>query len=183
MTVTSGVPRGRYWGLSCSMSLLIIWMRGLRAPSVSLQITLSWEEVSILQKALQRDLGRLNHWAEANSWSTTRPSAKFCILITIIACIATGLVGAEWLKICMEKKDLGVLTDTRLNTSQQCVQVAKRSTANLACFRNCVFSWTGQWLYSALVRLHLKCCVHFWALHYKKNVEALKHVQRRATEL
>ena len=33
------------WGLSCLISLLMTWMRALRAPSVSLQMTPSWLEV------------------------------------------------------------------------------------------------------------------------------------------
>lgn len=75
---------------------------------------------------------------------------------------------------------------SRLKPVASCALAAQKASCILGCIKRSVASRMMEGilpLYSALVRPHLEYCIQMWSPRYRRDMNLLELIQRRATQM
>ena len=191
-SVLSGVPQGSVLG-----PVLFICYINDMPDTVSSFIYMYADDTKISRqvakaedsKKLQDDLNRIQQWSD--KWQLRFNSTK-CKVIHLghdnskVTYTMTNDSVEVPLEHSIEEKDLGVWTDNKLKFSGHVSHIVAKGSQLLGLIkRSFVHRDVNviKTLYTALVRPHLEYANVVWHPRYKKDIEQLERVQRRATKL
>ncbi|PKU39027.1 rna-directed dna polymerase from mobile element jockey-like [Limosa lapponica baueri] len=106
--------------------------------------------------AMQRDLDRLESWAERN-WMKFNKGKYRVLHLGRNNPMHQYRLGADPLESTSEEKDLGVLVDNRMTMSQKCALVAKKANGFLGCVKKSVTSRSREVILPYFFTLVLLC--------------------------
>ena len=95
-------------------------------------------------------------------------------------------LGGKVLVSHTSERDLGVIVHSNLKVDMQCNKAASEANKRLRMIkRNFRFKSRSVMLplYKSIVRPHLDYCVQAWRPHYRKDIDKLEKVQRRAAKM
>ena len=78
------------------------------------------------------------------------------------------------------------MVDDKLDMRQQHALAAQQANCIPGCIKRSTASRLREvilLLYSVLVRPHLEYCIHMWSPQYRRDMDMLECIQRRATEM
>ena len=134
------------------------------------------------QDAIQRDLDRFKQWAQVNFMRLTLSKCKVLCLghDNPYQCkLEDGSIEPS-----PARKNLWVLVDGKLDTSQKCVLTAQKANHILGCIKVSMASKVREVTFcSVLVRPHLEYCIQMWSLQYRRDTDLLESIQRRTTNM